>query len=89
MTRYETKIKAIIAKLEKQQRTLRQVLGDLREIDGSAPERLGRIISFDDHERGLIASAMTRSQGNQSKAARMLGISRDRLRYKIVKYKLR
>ncbi len=46
-------------------------------------------ISFDDHEKGLLAEALERSGGNQSEAARILRISRDRLRYKMAKYNLR
>jgi DNA-binding NtrC family response regulator len=46
-------------------------------------------VSFDDHEKGLLAEALERSGGNQSEAARMLRISRDRLRYKMAKYNLR
>jgi DNA-binding NtrC family response regulator len=46
-------------------------------------------VSFDDHEKGLLADALERANGNQSEAARMLRISRDRLRYKMAKYDLR
>jgi DNA-binding NtrC family response regulator len=46
-------------------------------------------VSFDEHEKGLLADALARSSGNQSEAARMLRISRDRLRYKMAKYNLR
>jgi len=44
--------------------------------------------SFADHERQLVASALERARGNQSKAARALGIGRDALRYKMKKYGL-
>ncbi len=46
-------------------------------------------VSFDEHEKGLLADALERAGGNQSEAARMLRISRDRLRYKMAKYNLR
>jgi len=46
-------------------------------------------VSFDEHEKALLADALERSSGNQSEAARMLRISRDRLRYKMAKYNLR
>jgi DNA-binding NtrC family response regulator len=46
-------------------------------------------VSFDEHEKGLLADALARSGGNQSEAARLLRISRDRLRYKMAKYNLR
>ncbi len=41
---------------------------------------------LDDVERKLIAEAMERASGNQSKAARMLGVSRDTLRYRLKKH---
>ncbi len=40
-------------------------------------------------KKGLLADALERAGGNQSEAARMLRISRDRLRYKMAKYDLR
>jgi DNA-binding NtrC family response regulator len=46
-------------------------------------------VSFDEHEKGLLADALERASGNQSEAARLLRISRDRLRYKMAKYNLR
>ena len=45
--------------------------------------------SFDDHEKELLVDALVRSGGNQSEAARILKISRDRMRYKMAKYELR
>jgi DNA-binding NtrC family response regulator len=41
---------------------------------------------LDDVERKLIVEAMERSSGNQSRAARLLGVSRDTLRYRLKKY---
>jgi DNA-binding NtrC family response regulator len=41
---------------------------------------------LDDVERRLIAEAMERAGGNQSKAARLLGVSRDTLRYRLKKH---
>ena len=46
-------------------------------------------LSLDDHEKQLVISALEKSAGNQSQAARILRISRDRLRYKMSKYNLR
>ncbi len=46
-------------------------------------------VSFDEHEKGLLADALERSSGNQSEAARLLRISRDRLRYKMAAHNLR
>jgi DNA-binding NtrC family response regulator len=45
--------------------------------------------SFEDHEKGLLMDALARAGGNQSEAARILKISRDRMRYKMAKYDLR
>jgi DNA-binding NtrC family response regulator len=44
--------------------------------------------SLADHERQLVVIALERAQGNQSQAARALGIGRDALRYKMKKYGL-
>jgi DNA-binding NtrC family response regulator len=44
--------------------------------------------SFEDHERRLVHDALTRAEGNQSKAARELRIGRDALRYKMKKHGL-
>jgi DNA-binding protein Fis len=43
-------------------------------------------IVLEDVERKLILEAMERASGNQSKAARLLGISRDTLRYRLKKH---
>lgn len=39
-------------------------------------------------EKPLLQSAMTRAQGNQSKAAQLLGITRNTLRKKLVAHQL-
>jgi DNA-binding NtrC family response regulator len=44
--------------------------------------------SFDEHEKRLVAEALSRAEGNQSKAARELQIGRDALRYKMKKHGL-
>ena len=46
-------------------------------------------LSLDDQERHLLAAALEKSGGNQSQAARLLRISRDRLRYKMAKFNLK
>ncbi len=46
-------------------------------------------IDLYDVEKGLIRSALIRARGNQSRAARLLSISRDTLRYKVKKYGLK
>jgi DNA-binding NtrC family response regulator len=49
---------------------------------------LGEDASLAEHERQLVVSALEKAQGNQSHAARALGIGRDALRYKMKKYGL-
>jgi len=44
--------------------------------------------SLADHERRLVFNALEQANGNQSEAARALGIGRDALRYKMKKYGL-
>ena len=46
-------------------------------------------LSLNEVERTLVVQALERCGGNVSKAARLLGISRDTLRYRIDKYQLR
>ena len=45
-------------------------------------------MSFEEHERTLIARALEETRGNQAKAARLLRIGRDALRYKMKKHNL-
>jgi DNA-binding NtrC family response regulator len=52
------------------------------------PEGAGQDLSFEDHERQLLAQALSQAKGNQSQAARQLRIGRDALRYKMKKYGL-
>jgi len=73
------------ASLGHPQRSAGAAAGHPQESDQSAESA----VSFDAHEKGLLADALERSSGNQSEAARMLRISRDRLRYKMAKYNLR
>jgi DNA-binding NtrC family response regulator len=40
-------------------------------------------VSLDDHERQLIREALKRAAGNKSQAARLLGLSRNALRYRL------
>ena len=42
----------------------------------------------DAYERGLVADALRRAQGNQSEAARLLRTSRATLQYKMKTYRL-
>lgn len=55
----------------------------------SSPLDADSSVSFEDHERELLTDALERAGGNQSEAARILRISRDRMRYKMSKYNLR
>src|SRR5512138_3399644 len=58
---------------------------------GPVPKRAEKLVPpvsddglvLDDVEKKLIAEAMERASGNQSKAARLLGVSRDTLRYRL------
>lgn len=45
-------------------------------------------ISLEEVEKKLIISALEKSNGNKSKAARLLGLSRDTLRYRLEKHHL-
>jgi DNA-binding NtrC family response regulator len=65
---------------------------ELRKAGGAKkPEKIVPNITeeglvLDDVEKKLIAEAMERASGNQSKAARLLGVSRDTLRYRLKKH---
>jgi DNA-binding NtrC family response regulator len=74
------------ASLRHHERMLGAAAGNSHESEQHSSESP---VSFDDHEKGLLAEALERSNGNQSEAARLLRISRDRLRYKMAKYNLR
>jgi DNA-binding NtrC family response regulator len=60
----------------------------------SSPSAAGAAVAspshgaLEDQERRLIAQALERVDGNQSKAARLLHIGRDALRYKVKKHNL-
>ena len=84
-----SRIKGVIAKLERQRKALDDILVTLHEIEAKIVTKPGPHASLDDHEKNLIATALKRAKGNQSEAAWLLGISRDRLRYKVATYKLR
>jgi DNA-binding NtrC family response regulator len=71
--------------LRQHERTVGAAAGNSHEAGPPADSA----VSFDEHEKSLLADALERSSGNQSEAARMLRISRDRLRYKMAKYNLR
>ena len=54
----------------------------------SAGVAKGEPLSFEEHEKQLLTSALDKAGGNQSQAARILRIGRDALRYKMKKYGL-
>jgi DNA-binding protein Fis len=83
-----SRITAVIAKLEKQRKALDEILVTLHQIEANIVVKRGPHPSLDDHEKNLLATALKRAKGRQSEAARLLGIGRDRLRYKMAKYKL-
>lgn len=64
------------------------------EVQGAAqePERVFVLpaagVSLDELERELICQALERAGGNKSGAARLLGLSRDTLRYRLEKHQL-
>ncbi len=76
------------ASLRHSERTVGAGAGNSHEPEHSGESAMPAV-SFDDHEKALLEDALERSSGNQSEAARMLRISRDRLRYKMAKYNLR
>ncbi len=43
---------------------------------------------FEDLERDLVRQALERTGGNQTRAARLLGMTRDQIRYRIRKFAL-
>ena len=57
-----------------------------RPSERGAPAVAEQGLALDDVEKRLIAEAMERASGNQSKAARLLGVSRDTLRYRLKKH---
>ena len=61
-----------------------------RATPAKRPDRVPSVtpdgLVLDDVERKLIVEAMERASGNQSKAARLLGVSRDPLRYRLKKH---
>jgi DNA-binding NtrC family response regulator len=65
---------------------------ELRKVAaGKKPDKVVASVTeeglvLDDVEKKLIAEAMERASGNQSKAARLLGVSRDTLRYRLKKH---
>jgi DNA-binding NtrC family response regulator len=69
----------------------RTLVGDVRSSDGRADGRPDPVrlppagLSLEDVEMSLVRQALERSGGNQTKAAELLNISRDQLRYRMKK----
>ncbi len=82
------RIKSIIAKLERQQRDLKEIVATLRHVDAFGPHKVSRKTSLDEFEKRLVAQALNQAGGNQTEAARILQVSRDRMRSKIAKHGL-
>jgi two-component system response regulator AtoC len=68
-------------------------LGDFAFTLDRAPSRPGRALELPPEgidvealERDLVRQALERAQGNQNKAAQLLGMTRDQIRYRIEKY---
>ena len=58
-----------------------------KRLDGEMPTGVYDMV-IGHVERALLVSIMARADGNQSQAAEMLGMNRNTLRTKLVKYKL-
>ena len=43
-------------------------------------------MNFEALEKGLVLQALERAEGNQTKAAQLLGMSRDQIRYRLEKF---
>jgi DNA-binding NtrC family response regulator len=59
-----------------------------KRADKIVPQVSEQGLVLEDVEKKLISEAMERASGNQSKAARLLGISRDTLRYRLKKHNM-
>jgi len=55
---------------------------------GGAFELPAAGVSLEDVEKGLVVQALERSSGNQTRAASLLGLHRDQIRYRIEKFGL-
>ena len=77
-----------LADLPPYMREVTQEGGALVLLPGRPPESAATALSFDEQERQVVQQALTHTGGNQARAARILGISRDKLRYKVKKHNL-
>lgn len=58
-------------------------------VAAPSPSEPEEALSLEENERRLLLSALERTHGNQTQAARLLRITRDTLRYKLKKFDLR
>jgi DNA-binding NtrC family response regulator len=65
---------------------LRKAAPSTKRNDKLVPPVSEEGLVLEDVEKKLITEAMERASGNQSKAARLLGVSRDTLRYRLKKH---
>ena len=61
----------------------------LRSVTSSMFDLPDEGLSLDELEASMISQALDKTEGNQSRAARLLGLTRDTLLYRIKKYGLR
>jgi transcriptional regulator with GAF, ATPase, and Fis domain len=66
---------------------------DFPALTGPAPIAAGLSlpaegVDLEDLERSLVVQALERSGGNQTRAAALLGLNRDQIRYRIEKFGL-
>jgi two-component system NtrC family response regulator len=61
---------------------------DTESEDSASIDLPSNGLSLKDVEKDLIVQALKKADSNQTKAAKLLGISRDALRYKMQKFKI-
>lgn len=78
----ETKNKAPLCKCVR-----RSLRGYFKELNGTEPKNLWGLV-MGEIERPLFEVVMEQAEGNQTRAAEMLGINRNTLRKKLKQYRL-
>jgi DNA-binding NtrC family response regulator len=67
---------------------------DIQKPKGRTPAAKDEIklphagLVLEELEKELVVQALTRARGNRTRAARLLGMNRDQIRYRIEKFKL-